>query len=127
MGLHFPESLSPSAKEAYSVRFYVDEHRKREGRTPFVLRVPESIPLAEKMRFSLRCFLERLYSIGQFGFAKVENLPQNLESFVQVPFIEEEIARGNAGAGNGMMASMAFAMTLAHHPIRRSQWERIDL
>jgi len=127
LGLHFPESLSPSLKFGYSVRSYVDEHRKREGRTPFVLHVPSSIPLAEKVRYSLRCFLERLYSIGQFGFADAENLPESLESFVQVPFIEEEIARGNAGAGNGMMASMAFAMTLAHHPIRRSQWERIDL
>lgn len=128
LGLHFPESLSPSAKEAYSVRFYVDEHRKREGRTPFVLHVPESIPLAEKMRFSLRCFLERLYSIGQFGFAKVENLPQNLESFVKVPFIEEEINRGSADSGGpGMYVSTAFDLTLAHHPIRRSQWEQIDL
>ena len=103
-----------------SIRF----QKNRGERLP--LNVVERLcrPLGEKVRISLFSFLHKLYNHGRYGFAEVNNLPDGIRTQINVPYIEEEIYRGNNRV-NGMAQGMVFSYGC--RPLLRSQWERIKI
>ena len=81
--------------------------------------------LSENVRISLFSFLYKLYNHGAYGFAEVENLPEKMRTQINVPYIEEEIYRGNICEEEyGISGVMHYRHGC--RPVRRSQWERID-